>query len=518
MTPSPKQATRGQHGPFAVSTFRRVVRRGPGGRATALVATALAVVVPALAPTSVAAFTAVVFLGLVITAHAARRWPLVTLVAASITTLADPVLAPHLLPVHVDLSPIGISEPLLLVAGSVVLINAAQRRLVLPALRDPVLALTGLFVGIAVVSAAFNAVPPPVAFLGILVTVDAIALYFAARMTQISVPRAALSVGLTVAVAVVAAIVGIAQVVLHPNLLGLTPFIGQFGEGVRITSFIGNPNMVAGVIGIALPFALYGSRHLERSRLRWAARAALFTLMVALVLTFSRGGWLAVALGMTIGALVVDRRSLPVLFVSVALALLTTTLMPRSLLASQPSDPPRVVESTLERLTHLGESGDLRARFLRDGLRVAFDRPILGVGPGRYGGAVATIIPSPVYEAYDASLAGYRTVHNFWLHLLTEGGGLGLAAFATIVLTLMIRFARGAHATSGSRFVLTAGAATMLLVVSLQSVTEMTFEGNMPIVIVWVLAGIASAFAPGAPLHLVVSTDRTRAEDLNPPS
>jgi hypothetical protein len=40
----------------------------------------------------------------------------------------------------------------------------------------------------------------------------------------------------------------------------------------------------------------------------------------------------------------------------------------------------------------------------------------------------------------------------------------------------------------------------MLMVVSLHSVTEMIFEGNMPVLIVWLLLGIASVLAPARPI------------------
>jgi O-antigen ligase len=176
--------------------------------------------------------------------------------------------------------------------------------------------------------------------------------------------------------------------------------------------------------------------------------------------------------------------------------------MPRGVLVGgeRADDGRGFLGTTLDRLAHLGSAGDLRAMFLRDGLRIVSDHPVLGVGPGRYGGAAATIIPTPVYEQYDTGLAGYRTVHNFWLHLLGEVGVVGTAVFLTMVAGLMIRIGRAARAASGLMFVVLAGAASVGLVVTLDSVTEMTFEGNMPILLGWLIFGIASTFAPARPL------------------
>jgi O-antigen ligase len=156
------------------------------------------------------------------------------------------------------------------------------------------------------------------------------------------------------------------------------------------------------------------------------------------------------------------------------------------------ADGPNIIDSTLERLGDLGT----RARYVREGIPILLDHPFLGVGPGRYGGAAAKIIPSPVYEEYGTRLLGFRTVHNFWLHLLGEAGALGTAVFLTMIAGLLIRFVRGARAATGLRFIILAGATTMLLVVTFHSFTEMIFEGNMPMVIVWLILGIASLLAP----------------------
>jgi len=484
------------------------------GRAFLAVVAALSLALVLAGRVSTPAFVAVLFVGLVAVAFAARRWPLSTLVTAAVTTLADPELTPRILPEGFDPGPIGLSEPMLLVAGTVVALDAIRRRTFPVALRDPVLPLAGLFVALAIVSAVVNAVPPQVALLGIVMTVDAIAIYFAVRMVPLDDRAAGLAIGAVVSVVVGAALFGIAQVVLDPDLVGFNTRAGQFGEGNRISSLIGDPNMLAAVIGIAAPFALYASRHLPDVRWRWVARMGLFVLMLALLLTFSRGAWLSVAIGCLVGALLVDWRSLPFLAVAIVLAWGAATVMPRGLLVPEAAEGgagngsgggggPAIVDSTGDRFGSLLDRNDTRGRYLRDGLRVIEANPLLGVGPGRYGGGAALIDPenpSPVYEEYDVELFGYRTVHNFWLHLLGESGVLGAAAFLTLVAGLLIRFVRGARDSSGLRFVVLAGAATMLMVVSLHSVTEMIFEGNMPVLVVWLVLGIASVLAPSRPL------------------
>jgi putative inorganic carbon (HCO3(-)) transporter len=483
------------------------------GRAFVAVVAVLGLALVLAGRVSTAAFGVVLVAVLLAVAFAARRWPLPTLVAAAVTTLADLQLTQRILPEGFDPGPIGLAEPMLLVAGTVIALDAIRRRTFAAAMRDPVLPLAGLFVALAIVSAVVNAVPPQVALLGIVMTVDAIAIYFTGRMVQLEDRAAAFAIGGVVAVVVGVALFGIAQVLLAPNLLGFFTRAGQFGEGDRISSIIGSPNMLAAVIGIAAPFVLYGTRHLPDRRWRWVARVALLVLMLALLLTFSRGAWLSVAIGCLAGTLLVDWRSLPILVVTIALAWGAATVMPRGLLVAEPeggggngnggTGGPAIVDSTGDRFGSLLDRNDTRGRYLRDGLRVIEDNLLLGVGPGRYGGGAATIDPenpSPVYEEYDVELFGYRTVHNFWLHLFGESGVLGTAVFLTMIVGLLIRLVRGARDSAGLRFVVLAGAATMLMVVSLHSVTEMIFEGNMPVLIVWLLLGIASLLAPARPL------------------
>ena len=482
----------------------------PGGAGVHLVLAALllaATVAGAHAAIPLFVAAGVAFLALV--GSAARCWPLATLVGGALATLADPVLVPRVMPTGIGTGPIGLSEPVLAVVGGVIAVDALRSGRWRTALRDPVVPLAALFVVLAVVSAVINATPPIVATLGILMTVDALAIYLVVRSVRIGEAGAARAIGAVVAATGVVALVGIGQALVHPRFLGFPAFEGYFGEGARITAFLGNPNPVAMILSLGIPFALFGSVSLPMPRDRWIARSVLVILVLALVLTFSLSAWLAVSLGVVIGALMVDWRALPVLGLAVVLAWGAFTVMPRGL-AVAPAEPPRaegspaavpdLLDTTADRIGNLQERGDTRGKFTREGIPILLDHPWLGVGPGRYGGAAATLIPSPVYEAYDTSLYGYRTIHNFWQHLLGESGALGTAVFLAILAGLLIRLARAARAAAGTRRVILAGATTVLLVTGLHGLTEMIWEGNLPALLIWLILGIASLLAPVRPV------------------
>jgi len=488
------------------------------GRTAVIIGVVLVAATIGAAWLSMPLFFGVGAVGMAFVAYCAHRWPKVTLTAGALATFADPVLIPLALPGTLGLGPIGASEPLLAVAAVVIAVNAVRRGTFVSALRDPVLVFIVLFAVVGIISGIVNAVPPVVGALGIFITLDAIAVYFLARMAGFDVRSATLVIGSLVGLAVTVSVFGILQVAVHPDLLGFASFAGRFGEGGRITAFTGNPNMVAAIIGIALPFPLFATRHLERVRDRRIAAGVVVLLVLALLLTFSRGAWIAVGLGVLVGALVLDRRALLVLGVAVVVAWGLTIVMPRHVLVAQedlhlyfldPDGGSSIVDSTIDRFGEVYERRDLRMRFVIEGLPIVNDNLWLGVGPGRYGGAAATIIPSPVYEEYGTELYGFRTVHNFWLHMLGEVGVIGTVIFLTMIAGLLWRYIAAARHAVTAEFVLFAGMSTALITVTFNNLTEMLFEGNVPGVMIWLTLGMVSVLAPAR--HLL---ERSRPEPV----
>ncbi len=75
-------------------------------------------------------------------------------------------------------------------------------------------------------------------------------------------------------------------------------------------------------------------------------------------------------------------------------------------------------------------------------LEIWKDYPLLGAGPGMYGGWISPDYTSPIFEKYDfepvwmENLQKHRTLDCFWSQHLVEGGILGVAAFAALLLLL----------------------------------------------------------------------------------
>jgi O-antigen ligase len=167
--------------------------------------------------------------------------------------------------------------------------------------------------------------------------------------------------------------------------------------------------------------------------------------------------------------------------------------MPRNLLVPDQRRP-RLVESTVDRVGAIGVGGDLRTLFVIQSLPIMRDHPLLGVGPGRFGGAVAFNYGTPIYDEYGFRPLFWnpaqRTVDNFWLHLLVETGVLGVVAFLAAALIPGLRILGAARRSLGWRRILLGGIATATAAMAVSSGTTMLLEANSIGFAFWFLLGI----------------------------
>src|SRR5690606_33882697 len=119
-----------------------------------------------------------------------------------------------------------------------------------PALRHPVVVFVAAFALVGAVSAVVNGVPPLVAVAGIGFTIEAVALFVLPRMIGFSTEQARWVFLAFTAMALVAAVLALGQVLLHADLLGLQSFSGRFEEGRRVAAFLVNPNMLGAVLAM----------------------------------------------------------------------------------------------------------------------------------------------------------------------------------------------------------------------------------------------------------------------------
>jgi O-antigen ligase len=439
---------------------------------------------------------AVLGIGLVaVVAVAAVRWPRTAIVLVVLSPIVDRYIVADVLPSSLETAAHYLSEAMLLAVGLILAGRALLEGRLVAAFRNPVTVALIAFVLVAAVSAVLNGVPPLIAGVGIVFTIDAAALFFLPRLVGFS-PRQSIAAMVAIGgVVLIAAMLAIAQALLSPRLLGMRPVRGRFGEEVRLASLFGDPNVFGAFLVVAVPFAVLGAARLPDRRLRWLSGAIAFLLLLALWLSFSRGAWIALILGVGTVLAVVDRKALVIGLLLAVTSFGTAVVMPRNLLVPDQRRP-NIVDSTVDRVSAVGLGGDLRTLFVIRSIPVIRDHPVLGVGPGRFGGAVASNFGTPIYDEYEFRELFWRptqrTVDNFWLHLLVETGILGAAAFLAAALIPGVRILVAARRSLGWRRILLGGMAAALAGMAISSGTTMLLEANSIGFAFWFVLGIGT--------------------------
>ncbi|MEO8247261.1 MAG: O-antigen ligase family protein [Chloroflexota bacterium] len=484
------------------------LRGSPAALATAATATILLLAAIVIGQTSTVGFLILGAAFVLVLAAAAWPWPRVVLVIAVLSPILDRYIISGLLPANLGTAAHLSSEVLLGAVALVVAIRGAREGTLIPALRHPTVYALAAFVAVALVGTAVNGVPLIVSGAGLAFTLDAAIIFVAVRIVGYDLRQASASVIAFVVLVSVAALVGLAQALLDPNLFGLYALQGRFGEVYRLSSFLGDPNTFGAFLIVAAPFAVFAAVAARTPRWRAIALVLALLLLVALWISFSRGAWLALVIGAGLASAVIDRRTLVTGAVLTAMAFAIALTMPRDLLVpapdagAGPQQRPDLIDSTFNRVGAVGEGRDLRTQFILNALPILRDHPVVGVGPGRYGGAAADIFPTPVYETYDTdrlfSNPLQRTVDNFWLHIAVEGGALGLAALGGAILAAFLPALWAARRAIGRRRILLGGIAAAVAGLVVNSVSTMTLEGNGVGYVFWFLLGLGPLVANAA--------------------
>lgn len=184
-----------------------------------------------------------------------------------------------------------------------------------------------------------------------------------------------------------------------------------------------------------------------------------FTLLTSLVLTYSRGGLLAVGGALVLVSLMLwPRRRLAALLVPIAVFLgsfalagliasggravvPSKTLSRAAELVAAATEQPRGTQAE-----HAGRVADTsvtaRLNFYRGGWRMALARPALGWGPATFG---------RVFPRYQDDVRFYsKYAHSAYITIVAESGFLGALAFLAFLLALGVAAARQYRVAAGA--------------------------------------------------------------------
>ncbi len=275
--------------------------------------------------------------------------------------------------------------------------------------------------------------------------------------------------------ATLVSLVGIAQYVL--GVSGAAAWIDSdmFSSiTTRVYSTLQNPNMLAQYLVLLLPLAaaLLLSAKSHWTRLLWLGCTGLMCL--ALILTFSRGGWVGALLSAGIYVLLLQ----PQLLVLAPFALVALFLV--------------LPDTVVDRFTSIGNLDDsstsYRVSIWIGSIALLKDFWLCGIGPG-------TATFNQIYPLYSLSAANAEHPHNLFLQLMVDGG------ITVLILFLLILFAFCRHicvalsrrpSLSTRQFLIAtiAGLGGFLA----QGMTDYSFYNHRVALTYWVVLGLGLAW------------------------
>ena len=231
---------------------------------------------------------------------------------------------------------------------------------------------------------------------------------------------------------------------------GLDPVWHGYLPMGRVFSSIGQPNALAAYLVLSIPIA---ASLLDAGRVvRIATSLCLAAMILALFLTFSRAGYLAFAVALTILALGMRDR-LRTSGRRVLFGLAAVLVAGLALVAfAQPART--AIADSWRRVVSSSDAGDASLRFHLDAwnvaTRIAADHPILGTGqetfPDVFPRYSHIVLPPDRASALDAFRV--ESPHNVYLAIAAGSGIPALLAYIGIVAGFAVAVARAARRAS----------------------------------------------------------------------
>jgi putative inorganic carbon (HCO3(-)) transporter len=271
----------------------------------------------------------------------------------------------------------------------------------------------------------------------------------------------------------------------------------------RPGSTLGNPNSLAAILVVVVPFVLVLALR-ARGTLRLILLVYTGLCSLLMFLTFSRGGWVGLALALVVMALLLlyDRGALnPEIFwrwwgkqnASIRAGVITTLLVGVLLVLA-------VLILGLVSLGQGGRSLDLRTYIYSAAINLFAEQPIAGQGLFTFGRGLAAQASTPPYSPHSHA-------HNMILHVAAELGIAGLVALlATLLATLRALRANWQAAGRNERMLLSGAFAAVAGFVAHHM---LDFPAMVPVIAITGMIALAAAAAPTTSL-VTVSVTRGR--------
>ena len=328
---------------------------------------------------------------------------------------------------------------------------------------NPLIFALFLLAGLSLISALVNRVDPIVTAVGVRQIFRFIILYVALTWSGLKNRQIMLVLGLVAAVAALESALGLLQAAVGSSLdallyTGREFFVGRFRvaqeifqvrtEGSRVFATMGRYDQLGTFLSLVAAAAL-GFVYRAAEKYKKYALLLLLIILPALFLTYSRASWFGFLLGLIVVAIIIQRDKKVLAALMIVLVSLVGYTAFREIevrrLIDEPSVSPmhRLLEAFSERRLRSEYTGKGRVYFIIETPpAVLRTSPLLGMGPGQYGGGAAALLHNTAgYDELNLPFGVYGTegqVDNNWMSLLGELGLLGVLVYLSIFISLIL--------------------------------------------------------------------------------
>lgn len=339
----------------------------------------------------------------------------------------------------------------------------------LPRVNNPIVLPLFIFAGICVLSILVNRVDPLIAGVGLRQLFRFFALSLAVYFYGFTRKDILKLVTLVAVIAFFESALGLVQAVLGAQIdallqTGKDLYIGRFqvareffqnrSPGERVFATMGRYDQLGTFLSLVAAVSL-GFIYEAKEKVKKYSLLLLIVILPTLLLTYSRASWFGFILGLILVAIFIkkDKKVLAILLILITAVVSYVGI--REIEVRKLTDEAEV--SPINRLLEAFSAKRLRGEYTAKG-RLYFlietppailqDSPVLGVGPGQFGGGATTLTHNT--EAYDKlnlpfGVYGVEgTIDNNWMSIFAETGILGLLAYIFIFVAVL-RFARKAY-------------------------------------------------------------------------
>jgi len=259
---------------------------------------------------------------------------------------------------------------------------------------------------------------------------------------------------------------------LFPSAIGGGSWLDEemFDFGMRVYSTFGNPNVLGEYFLLIIPLT-FGALLITKTkpgRLYFFGAAVL--MCICLVLTYSRGSYLGIAIAAAVFLVLLDRRFI---LPGILFAVLLVLALPATI---------------IERFISIGDIGDTSTSFRvfiwMGTLNMLRDYWFSGIGPGEAAWAM-------VYPAYAFSAIITPHSHNLFLQITSDAGAPGLIVFLGILYQYFkATFAVLRRKLQGEQRILVIAAIASVVGFLVQSMTDYTFYNYRLMLFFWAVLAL----------------------------